>query len=166
MENKRPKISLPMTSINIIAEILSILIMIGTVIIAITSWAKLPQTIPTHFNATGQIDGYGSRTSIFILLPITILMYTGLTILEKFPHVYNYVVEINAVNAKKQYLLARSFIKFLKLEIIMLFSYIEYAIISSALNNKLTLGAWFLPITLLAIFGTLGIYIYKSAKAK
>lgn len=165
MENKRPKIDIPMSSLDKIIEVLSVLSIVYVIVAIINAWAKLPAVIPTHYNFAGEIDGYGSKSSILFLLPVMLVMYIGFTVLTKYPQIYNYVVEITEKNALTQYSLAKSFMRILKFEIILLFSYINLAIISSALSSKSTLSLWFLPITFIVLFGSIGIYVYKSVSS-
>lgn len=166
MEDKRPKIQIPMTRTDIIIELISFITVILMAIITIISVFSLPDIIPTHFNFQGNIDRYGSKSGMIVVLIITLLIYTGLTLLVKFPQIYNYAVEITKENAEVQYRLAKKFIRFLKLEIVMLFSYLNIMTILAASNRNLSLGSLFLPVVMLIIFGTIGIYIYKSIKSR
>lgn len=47
--------------LDIYLEGLSILGIIVYAAILVYGWVKLPNTIPTHFNFSGQIDSYGSK---------------------------------------------------------------------------------------------------------
>ena len=71
-------------------------VLIGSVLAA---YSGLPDTIATHFNAAGRVDGWGVKGTL-LLLPVTSsLMYGVLTVLSRYPQVYNYVVPITAQNA-------------------------------------------------------------------
>ena len=91
-------------------------------------------------------------------------MYIFLTILNKFPHVYNYIKPITKENAEYQYRCARQLIIMIKAEFMIIFTYIEWNNIKVALEKSSSLGTWFLPIVLIVIFGTLLIYIRKCLK--
>ncbi|MGB2685524.1 MAG: DUF1648 domain-containing protein, partial [Olleya sp.] len=47
-------------------------------------WNTLPETVPTHWNASGEIDGYGSKNSL-LLIPfmLPVLVYIIMTIAPK-----------------------------------------------------------------------------------
>ncbi|SHE98119.1 Uncharacterized membrane protein [Caldanaerobius fijiensis DSM 17918] len=47
-------------------------------IITFTIYGKLPEKIPTHWNAVGQIDGYGAKSTVFIFPAIITLIYAGM----------------------------------------------------------------------------------------
>lgn len=164
MINQRPKIKIPMTKLDIVIEIASIAMLILNIMIVLFSWNKLPSIIPTHFDIEGQVNGYGSKTTILILIPVIFALYIGLTILRKFPNAYNYLSEITEKNAQVQYKYATRFIQILKLELILLFTYIQYSIIQSAFAGQGTIGPLFMPIVLIVVFVTLGVYISISVQ--
>lgn len=166
MQSKRPKLQIPLSKFEIFIELISVIIFIMNFIMVILAWNKLPSIIPSHFNAAGEIDGYGSKATLLILIPVIAILYAGLTLLANYPYIFNYAVEINEQNAEFQYRLARTFVRILKAELVMIFIYLEYSIIMSAFNSKLGLGITFLPISLVAVFGSIGYYIYRSVKMK
>ena len=47
-------------------------------------WNTLPETVPTHWNASGEIDGYGSKNTL-LLIPfmLPVLVYIIMTIAPK-----------------------------------------------------------------------------------
>ena len=161
----RPKLKVGLKKSDILIEIVTLLVIVFYIVIGIYAWVKLPETIPIHFNSAGEIDGYGSKINLLILLPVIAAFYIVFTILSRFPHIYNYIVEINSDNAQVQYEYATRMIRLLKCELVILFTYIEVTMIRSAIEKVSGLGVLFLPITLLVVFGTLGYYIYKSLKA-
>ena len=44
-----------------------LVLLIITWVLAIQVFPSLPSTIPSHFNAKGEVDGYSSRATIFLL---------------------------------------------------------------------------------------------------
>jgi len=89
-----------------------------------------------------------------------------MTVLNKFPHVFNYPTEVTSENALKQYTNATRMIRYLKAIIVFIFGLIDYKTIQHALGQTVGLGIWFLPLTLGLIFIPLGYFVYKSMKAK
>jgi Protein of unknown function (DUF1648). len=166
MSNKRPKLQIPLSGLEIVIELVSGIILIANFVMIVLAWDKLPDTIPSHFNAAGEIDGYGSKSTLFILIPVTVILYAGITLLSRFPHIFNYAVEITEKNTGTQYRLARIFIRVLKAELVTIFTYLEYCIVMSALSGRIELGIFFLPVTLVVVFSSIGYYIYKSIKSR
>lgn len=59
-----------------------LLLLIITWILAIQAFPSLPSTIPSHFNAKGEVDGYSSKATIFLLpavgtFTLSILLLVG-----------------------------------------------------------------------------------------
>lgn len=131
----------------------------------IVNYAKFPDIIPTHFDALGKADDYGSKSTIFILPIISSVLYTGLTILNKFPNIFNFPVKITEANILRQYTLAIKLIRVLKFVLVFVFSYLGYLSVS-AVNGKDSLPSFTLPLILIAVFLPIGVYIYSAVKAK
>ncbi|MCX6153099.1 MAG: hypothetical protein NT007_02945 [Candidatus Kapabacteria bacterium] len=93
-----------------------------------------------------------------------LIIYGLFTILERYPHIYNYVVEIIDENAEAQYTAAVRFLRILKLEICLLFSFVIQQIIASSGVHSLKISFWFIPVFILAIFISIAIYIRQSLK--
>ena len=155
----------PYENINKCLDIVGLILVMALIIITFIYWSKAPDIVPTHFNFNGEIDAYGSKNTLFILLPIVIIAYTGLAVLSKYPQVCNYCIEITPRNKEKQYSMASTFIKIINVEIVAIFFYIQVSIAIS-MNNGKSLSIVALPIVLFILFGSIGFYIYKSVKFK
>lgn len=111
----RPKIKTPLKFTDVILEIVCITVYVLLCIYLILSFPKLPDTIATHYGISGRADGFGSKYSLLFHMPISLILYVGLSLLQKYPHIYNYLVEINEKNALVQYTYAVKMIRVLKL---------------------------------------------------
>ena len=60
----RPKIELQLTQRDKILEVIGWILLIGIWILTFTNYFDLPETIPIHFNAAGEADGFGSKLSL------------------------------------------------------------------------------------------------------
>ncbi len=94
IENKRPKLYIPMSKLEVILEIISVIAVILTWVYLITSWSKMPSMIPAHFNSSGQVTGYGSKDVSFIFPIIGTFVTILFNVLARFPHIFNYSVKI------------------------------------------------------------------------
>lgn len=135
------------------------------IVITFVYWRKAPDIVPIHFNFKGEIDAYGSKNSLFILLTMAIIIYIGLAILSKYPQVCNYCIEITPRNKEKQYSMASTFLRIINVEMLFIFFCIQMSTAIS-MNNGKSLSIGFLPIALFILFGSIGFYIYKSIKFK
>jgi uncharacterized membrane protein len=166
MENEQSGGKIPLTKTDRIIEWVSILVIICTFIHICIAWTSLPDVIPKHFNAAGEADGYGSKYTILIMLPLMLGFYVMLTLVGKYPSIHGYAVTITESNREAQQRMAIRLLRVIKLEIILIFAYLQTQIVISALGRGTGLGKWFLPVMLVVVFGTLGIYLYKSIKSE
>jgi uncharacterized membrane protein len=131
-----------------------------------TSYSSLPDTIPTHFNAAGEADDYGRKASIFGLPVVASLLYIGLTLLNRVPHIFNFPTPVTQDNALPQYTNATRMIRYLKLILVLVFAGISFQTIQQANGETDGLGVWFLPVTLGLIFMPLLYFVIKSFQTK
>jgi uncharacterized membrane protein len=149
---KRPKIKLALTTVDKIFEIVGWGFILVIWVLTITNYSNLPEIIPTHYNGAGQADGFGEKATILTLPLIATILFIGLTVLNKFPHVFNYPTDITQDNAFKQYISATRLIRYLKIIIVFIFGLIEFKTIQNANGEADGLAAWFLPLTMGVIF--------------
>jgi len=164
--DKRPKIKIELTSIDTILEIVGWFLLLTIWLFTITNYNKLPDIIPTHYSALGQADGFGGKTTILRLPVVATILYIGLTILNNFPHIFNYPTSINDENARRQYTNATKMIRILKLVILLIFGSIIYTTIQNGAVKSCGLGMWFLPSTLILIYIPLIYFLGKSFRTK
>ena len=164
MEVGRPKIKLIPTTADKLVDILGWLILLALWGWTITHYSSLPETIPTHFNAAGKADGFGSRVFIITLPVIASVLFVGLTVLNRYPHSFNYPTAITQDNAFRQYTLATRMLRYLKLVLVLVFGGIEFMTIQNATGKTAGLGVWFLPLTLVLIFLPLIYFLIKSVQ--
>lgn len=144
----RPKIKLTLSPLDNKLELIS-KILLGIIwALTVYSLLKLPTTIPVHFNASGQADNFGSKLTLLILPILATVIYLGLTQLNKYPHIFNYMTKITEENAQKQYTIATRILRFLKLSIVVIFSLIILFTYLTAIAVTNGLGSWFWPFTL------------------
>ena len=162
-QNKRPIIKIPRSPLEVAVEIGSLIGLLAVFGILVMIWSDIPNRIPQHFGFTGQPDAWGDKETLFFLPVVSGLLYLLLSIVSKYPHVFNYPVEITEKNAGEQYLLARLLLGWLKLVIVWQLAFIQYKTVMVALGKVEGLGLSilvFVAITFIIIF----IYIYRSFK--
>ena len=162
--NEKPKITLQLTIADKIFEILGWTFVIAIWFLTIANFANMPDTIPIHYNATGQADGFGGKGHLLTLPLISTILFIGLTILNKFPHLFNYPANITPGNALRHYTNATRLIRYLKLIIVIIFGLIVLQTIRNVNGQISGLGAWFLPLIFGLIFIPLIYYVIKSVK--
>lgn len=165
-KNSKPVLDLPWTPLQVMLGIVGLVctgLMIG---ILIYYWPELPEVIPTHFGASGQPDGWGSRQSLLFIAGTGAVLYLVMFVLSRFPHLYNYLVTITESNAEIQYRMASNFMIVLANVIIWLFTYMVWQSIRTALGKSEGMGPWFVPVFLFLSFGPIVVYLVASLKAR
>ena len=165
METERPKITPIPTSTDKLVDLLGWIVLLAIWGWTFSHYSTLPETIPTHFNAAGEADGFGSKASIIGLPVIATLLFIGLTVLNRYPHIFNYPTAITEDNALRLYTLATRMLRYLKLVLVLVFGGIEFMTIQTATGEEAGLGAWFLPLTVVLIFIPLIYFVIKSVQA-
>lgn len=132
----------------------------------IFSFIKLPATIPIHFNASGRPDNYGNKLTLFLLPAIGTIVYAGITYLNKYPWVFNYMVQITEENAGSEYSIATRMLRILKCSIMIIFCIIALYSYWTANGDSETPGWWFLPSILAIIFGPIIYFLIKNWKGQ
>lgn len=149
--------------INKVLDIVTFILVLGTIIGTVVLWVKAPDMIPNHYNELGEVESYISKNSVFLVLGILLVVYLPGFLISKYPDIYSYVVKINDKNRESQYNMAATFVKVLNLEIVMLFAYIQLKVLE---ENPSKISIVFMVVPLIIIFGTLGIYIRSSLKKR
>jgi len=162
----RPKIKLQLSAFDKMMEVAGLLMLLGLWVFALFAYFNLPDIIPTHFNVSGKVDKYGSKTTVIILAIFCTILFIGLSILNKFPNIFNYAIKITSVNAAAQYTLATRMLRILKLSLTIVFTIVLYFIYSTSLGKMKGIAVWFLPFVFCILLIPTIYFIVKSFKAK
>jgi uncharacterized membrane protein len=123
-------------------------------------WAELPAQVPRHFGISGNPDGWGKRNGM-LLLPLTAIgLYILITVASRYQRLINVPMAIDRDAPEVQRLLQSMSIT-LKMVVLFVFAYLEWADVNTALGRSAGLGELFLPISLVAVFLPLGLYLRK-----
>ena len=166
MESNRPVLKLTLRKTDVLSDILSLAAIILLWVYILINYSRLPAIIPIHYNGAGKIDGHGSKTMVFVLPAITTFTSILLTILNRYPHVFNYPTAITEENAKQQYTLATRLIRHVKLIIIFMSIFITVSIVRDAHDQSSGLGWWTIPVFSVLILIPLILYFYHLKKPR
>jgi uncharacterized membrane protein len=138
--NKRPRIKPKLTAADKTFEVLGWSSTVALLTFTIISYANLADTIPIHYNGSGQADGFGRKENIFVLPSVATFLFIGLTILNNFPHVFNYPITITTDNAVRHYTNATRLLRALKLIIVVIFGWIVLKTVNNENGKKVTMA--------------------------
>ncbi|MEP0785004.1 DUF1648 domain-containing protein [Coleofasciculus sp. FACHB-129] len=164
--NQRPILTIARSPVDLLLDVVAIAGILLLLLLTFQSWATLPNTIPVHFDIAGKPDATGSKAIILLFPGLSIVLYLLFTFLRRSPHTFNYPWAITEENAFRQYEIAIQLMNWLRTEVILLFTYIEWQMIQVALDKSTGLGVAFLPIFVIVIFGTVGIYFWQAYQAR
>ena len=125
----------------------------------IINWNNIGDNVASHYNSVGQIDSWGSKSSLIILPIITMIVNASMSGVLFFPQSLDIPIKLTEENYVKVYELTRDLMNFTKIAINISFLYMT---IMSA--NCKPLGTWFLAIFLTVIFMPIFIYYIKIRK--
>jgi hypothetical protein len=153
------------------AELISLAALAALVFIAFNAFYgphPLPSRIPTHFDALGQVNGWGSRNSLLFFPVFAAALYLLLTVVARFPELFNYPVAVTDLNRAQLEGLTFSLLAWIKAEIILFSMWMELGMAQAARNP----GAGFRPypvaVFVATLFGTIighFVAIFRAAKA-
>lgn len=135
---------------NVLADVICVILLIGIIIYLLIAWGRLPDKIPGHYIAAGEIDRMGSKFELLISPIVGWLMFLGISAIERFPQVWNTGFTVTEENKERVYRVIRNMMSTLKIIMVVLF-------VSLTLNSSLStpLPIWFTPGSIILVFGTL-----------
>jgi uncharacterized membrane protein len=89
-------------------------------------YPRLPDSIPVHFDVYGNPDRIGDKTMIWNLPLIASILFTGLAIINYFPGIVHFPGKIFGKYTKHPIYYSTRTIRYLKLIIVIVFSYLLY----------------------------------------
>jgi len=162
----RPKIKLPKTRSEWVWDIIGLFVYFASIFFLIFVWDLLPDKVPGHYNALGEVDRWGSKAELFILPGVGLFILILMTVFERFPETHNYPKRFNESNAKQFYLHSRKIINQLKNICLIIFSLLLFESVSIALGWWDGLGLWLLPIILISTFIPIIMGMVKQKRIK
>lgn len=159
-QQSRPHIRPPMTRGEVIAILVTIVGLMFTFVPLAIYYSGLPNTVPTHFGMTGQVDGYGPKATLFIFPAVGLFITVLFQVMCRYPWLFNFPVRITAENAARQYVRGRLLLRWVNATV-WLFGGIQWEALQAArgaiqgftptFSLTLLVVALLLPIALLTI---------------
>jgi len=122
---------------------------------AIYGAPPLPPRIPTHFDISGNVNGWGEPRMLWLLPFIATLIFGLMTLVSFFPHSFNYPMRVTPAMRPRVENITLAMIAWLRAEVACIFLWIQFETIESAREGANRLSPWFLPLLLVVVFGTI-----------
>lgn len=151
---------LKITKFQFVIEIITLLFLIAMFVYLRQAWAGIPDKVPGHFDAAGQINRWGNKSELLMVPIISVILYLLLTAVTFFPAIWNVPASVTEENRTIVYESIRNMMCVMKLEMVLCFTYISYKSIKLQ-----ALSSYFFFVFLVIIFGTMAYYLRKTLKA-
>lgn len=148
------------TIADIVLESLTLFMMVGSAVYLFVIWSSVPDKLPMHYNFAGEIDRWGGKGELFILILFNWILYLVATGVEKVPQIWNTGVKVTEENQYRIYRTLKYMIKTLKLIIVFIFTFLILTTVAQR-----NLPGWFTFVSLVLVFGDLafwGFWLYKG----
>lgn len=129
-KSERLKIIIPLQIVDYALEALAVISLLMLWGLAMINYGQLPEQIPTHYNINGSPEGSGSKSTLWVLPVVGLLLYVFMTLINRRPEGFNYMVKITPENAAVQYRMATRVIRFMKAFVMLLFAFLVWRTVS------------------------------------
>ncbi len=149
---------------ELVLAALSLLTLVALTIWLLIRWNSIPDIIPTHFGASGEVDATGGKGNIWLLPGLGWLIWITFTVLDFFPGAWNVrgLGEIQSEAGKAKALsMTRTFLEVIKLLIVLLFTYLTVTQVHGGSPSPL-----FLPLVIFLLMGTSIVHILLLSRLK
>ncbi len=146
---------------NIVRELIALAGLVFAAAVVGDFYSRLPERIATHFNAEGVANGFGARGTLWVLVGIACLLYATLSVINFVPGVVNLKRPLAPEREKVVLGEAMAMVGWVKVEVCWMFAYLCLAMVRNGMGMQVGLGRWFLPVTLVVVFGTTGFYLAR-----
>lgn len=163
---RRPKIRPTRVGLDRFCESVAIFALIAGIVLIFQVWSGLPQTIPTHFDASGNPDGWGDKGMIWLLPAIGIVMIPLMLFLRRVPWLSNTPIKITEQNAEYQYGLIVRLLSILASIVSLLFFVLIWDTVAIAKGGNSLLGSLFMPIFMTAVFCPIIWYVTAAIRGR
>ncbi len=160
--NLQPRLRTPMKPTDWVLETLGWLLLLFLVVLVGYYYDKLPDTVPTHFGFDGQPDEYGPKRILLLLPAVGAILFVGMAILNRFPHLFNYPVTITPDNAALHYARAQRLMRLLGCVLMGVFIALSWVTIQVARKQAEGFPSWFVPAILVVVLLPIGVFFWQS----
>lgn len=141
-------------------------VILGFVLVA-ANYQSLPEEIPMHFNARGEVDSYGNKLMLWGLPVINFALFYFLSKISQSGFKwFNYPVPITEANAAVQHKIALELVALMRAITCLMLAYLVFALVRSAQLGTSMLNMWFFGGLILALFAAIGWKTYEAYQAK
>jgi uncharacterized membrane protein len=159
----RPVLKIKWMMLDYVLEIIATIILITTWYYAIDTYNSLPDMVAMHFNLNGEPDGYSHKSGIWALPIVSAILWLLLSIINQFPHAFNFPYALNSSNIERQYKMAQRFMRIVKIWVCIIFLFAIHTTIQTSQNINYRMNFDIL-VLLASIIIFMAVYLYIAKK--
>ncbi len=127
--------------------------------------APLPDRVPTHFDASGTANGWGSPHAMIFIPLIAGSIYLLTSVASRFPSAFHYPVHATPQILPRLQAITLNLLAWLKVELAWLFAILQWVFVRSARSGEGHLFPVIIPGILLVLLGTVGWHVFTLFRA-
>jgi uncharacterized membrane protein len=128
------------------------------------NYSSLPDVIPNHFDLNGVANQYGSKSSLWAVVAVSVFIYMLVGIITMFPESFNYPSQKN--DKESQYKLGTKLMRSLRACMLLFITLITYIMINSAKTGTAKGTFWIISFVPAILLGNLIWFFVKWKKIK
>ena len=145
----------------LIMTIIGGLMLLGTTFYVMINWTQMPDQIPLHYDFAGNVTDYGGKAAIIPILAVTWFVFILMTVLVKFPRVWNIPVTVTKENFERVYGITRGMMEVVKFEAILL---MIVTIISTVKGSEFPVSLMTVLMVVIMLTVVIGLYLLFKNK--
>ena len=144
-----------------VRELIAVVGLVFSVAVVADFYSRLPERIATHFNAEGMANGFGARSTLWVLVGIAVLLYLILSFVGSLQGGVSLKRPLAPEREKVVLTESMEMVGWIKVEVCWMFAYICLAMVRNGMGLQVGLGWGFLPVTLVVVLGTCAFYLLR-----
>jgi uncharacterized membrane protein len=144
-----------------VRELIAVAGLVFSAAVVADFYSRLPERIATHFNEAGVANGFGARSTLWVLVGIALLLYSALSVISFVPRVVNLRRPLAPEREKVVWAETLALVGWIKAEMCWMFAYLCLAMVRNGMGLQVGLGWGFLPVTLVVVLGTCAFYLVR-----
>jgi len=165
-KGSRPEVEIERTALHRALSLIGLLSLLLSVWFVWSSWGSLPETVYTHFDASGTPNGAGPRLTIILVPAVGLVLWIAIGLVIRRPRTFNYAVRITPENAKAQYGIAIDLLEWTRAETSLLMAYLGWAMVESTIHRASLPGGYLLMAAAMGLMATVVIGMIRSVRAR
>ena len=131
-----------------------------TIVLPLAFWNRIPEQLPSHFNAAGEVDQWSDKASL-ILVCFVVALLMGIMSIALYFVKTNMESRYSKEAEKSEMRIVYPMLCVLNLVMQNMFAYIMLCVVTCR-----PLGKWFMPVFLVGIFAPIAFVRYKYGKGR